>query len=72
MSYPDALDYINFLFERLQDFEMKTESHQTSLPGRPKTYSDASLIVFFYHDAQGSPSISCTTPVADGSPGMAY
>ena len=72
MSYPDALDYINFLFERLQDFEVETESHQTQPPGRPKAYSDASLIVFFYHDAQGHPSISCTTPVAHGSPGMAY
>ena len=47
MSYPDALDYINFLFESLQDFETETESHQTPPPGRPKAYSDASLIVFF-------------------------
>ena len=36
MSYPDALDYINFLFERLQDFETETESSQTPAPGRPK------------------------------------
>ena len=72
MSYPDQLDYINFLFERLQDFETETESHQTNPPGRPKAYSDASLIVFFYHDAQRPPSISCTTPVVNGSPGMAY
>lgn len=47
MSYPDPLDYINFLFQRLQDFEVETESHQTNPPGRPKAYSDASLIVFF-------------------------
>ena len=46
MSYPDPLDYINFLFQRLQDFELETESHQTPPPGRPKAYSDASLIVF--------------------------
>ena len=46
MSYPDPLDYINFLFQRLQDFEVETESHQTHSPGRPKAYSDASLIVF--------------------------
>ena len=26
MSYPDQLDYINFLFERLQDFETETDS----------------------------------------------
>ena len=73
MSYPDPLDYINFLFQRLQDFEVETESNQTQPPGRPKAYSDASLIVFFcYHDAQGHPSISCATSVANGSPGMAY
>lgn len=47
MSYPDELDYINFLFQRLQDFEVETESHQTKSPGRPKAYSDGSLIVFF-------------------------
>ena len=46
MSYPDVLDYINFLFDRLQDFETETESHHTNPPGRPKAYNDASLIVF--------------------------
>ena len=37
MSYPDELDYINFLFERLQDFEVATESHQTKSPGHPQS-----------------------------------
>ena len=47
MRYPDQLDYINFLFERLHAFETETESPPTPPPGRPKAYSDASLIVFF-------------------------
>ena len=47
MCYPDQSDYINFLFQRLQDFEEATESQQTNQPGRPKAYSDASLILFF-------------------------
>ena len=46
MSYPDELDYINFLFDRLQAFEVATASDQTKPPGRPYVYSDASLIVF--------------------------
>ena len=47
MSYPDELDYINFLFDRLQDFAEATESALPPPPGRPYVYSDASLIVFF-------------------------
>lgn len=71
MSYPDALDYINFLFERLQEFEVAAASNQPKSPGCPQVYSDASLIVFFNHDAQGHPSLSCTTSVDCGSPGVA-
>lgn len=44
---PDKSDYIQFLFQRLDDFQGATDSKQTHKPGRPKAYTDASLIVFF-------------------------
>ena len=47
MCYPDQLDYIEFLFQRLQDFEVATDSKRPKKPGRPKAYTDSSLIVFF-------------------------
>jgi hypothetical protein len=47
MCYPDESDYIQFLFQRLQDFEVATDSKQPNKPGRSKAYTDASLIVFF-------------------------
>ena len=45
MSYPDMKDYITFLFFLLDEF---LESRETPISrGRPKTYSDASLLVFY-------------------------
>ena len=45
MYYPDMKDYITFLFFLLDEF---LESRETPITrGRPKTYSDASLLVFY-------------------------
>ena len=45
MSYPDMKDYITFLFFLLDEF---LDSRETPLSrGRPKTYADASLLVFY-------------------------
>ena len=45
MYYPDEKDYITFLFSFLDEFE---KTHQPLISrGRPKTYSDASLLVFY-------------------------
>ena len=45
MYYPDAKEYITFLFSLLDEF---AEKKQTLISrGRPKTYSDAALIVFY-------------------------
>ena len=45
MYYPDAKEYITFLFSFLDAF---AEKKQTLISrGRPKTYSDAALIVFY-------------------------
>ena len=45
MYYPDEKEYITFLFSLLDEF---AERKQTLISrGRPKTYSDASLIVFY-------------------------
>lgn len=45
MYYPDRKEYIRFLFSLLDEF---AERKQTLISrGRPKTYSDASLIVFY-------------------------
>ena len=45
MYYPDRKEYITFLFSLLDEF---AEKKQTLLSrGRPKTYSDAALIVFY-------------------------
>ena len=45
MYYPDEKEYIRFLFSLLDAF---AERKQTLISrGRPKTYSDASLIVFY-------------------------
>ncbi len=45
MLYPDMREYITFLFLMLDEF-LATEE-KTSKRGRPETYSDASLIVFY-------------------------
>lgn len=45
MYYPDMKDYITFLFFLLDEF-LGTKEHTISR-GKPKTYSDASLVVFF-------------------------
>ena len=45
MSYPDMKDYITFLFFLLDEF---LKSRETPISrGRPKMYSDASLLVFY-------------------------
>ena len=45
MYYPDMKDYITFLFFLLDEF---LEIRETPISrGRPKTYSDASLLVFY-------------------------
>ena len=45
MYYPDAKEYITFVFSLLDEF---AEKKQTLISrGRPKTYSDAALIVFY-------------------------
>ena len=45
MYYPDAKEYITFVFSLLDAF---AERKQTPISrGRPKTYSDAALIVFY-------------------------
>lgn len=45
MYYPDMKDYITFLFFLLEEF-LGTKENPISR-GRPKTYSDASLLVFY-------------------------
>ncbi|RKU15579.1 hypothetical protein C6501_06705 [Candidatus Poribacteria bacterium] len=45
MKYPDMIEYITFLFSLLDEFLMTQEN--VSKRGRPETYPDASLIVFF-------------------------
>ena len=45
MQYPDIREYITFLFSMLDAFSMLKEN--VSKTGRPKTYPDASLIVFY-------------------------
>lgn len=45
MQYPDMREYITFLFTMLDEF-LATEE-KVSKRGRPETYSDASLIVFY-------------------------
>ena len=45
MYYPDRKEYITFLFSLLDEF---TETQQILISrGRPKIYSDASLLVFY-------------------------
>ena len=45
MYYPDAKEYITFVFSLLDEF---AEKRRTPISrGRPKTYSDAALIVFY-------------------------
>ena len=45
MCYPDMKDYITFLFSLLDEF---LESKEIAIhQGRPKIYSDASLVVFY-------------------------
>ena len=45
MYYPDMREYITFLFSLLDEF---TETQQVLISrGRPKIYSDASLLVFY-------------------------
>ena len=45
MYYPDMTEYIRFLFLMLDAFSATQEKATTG--GRPKTYADASLIVFY-------------------------
>ena len=45
MKYPDRIEYITFLFSMLDEFLGPEEN--VSKRGRPETYSDASLIVFY-------------------------
>ena len=45
MKYPDRIEYITFLFLLLNEFSTTTE--KVLKRGRPETYSDASLIVFY-------------------------
>jgi len=45
MQYPDIKEYITFLFSMLDEFSRLQED--VSKRGRPQTYSDASLIVFY-------------------------
>ena len=45
MQYPDIREYITFLFSMLDEFSLLEEN--ISKKGRPETYSDASLIVFY-------------------------
>ena len=45
MYYPDIQEYITFLFFMLEKFS--TTQEKVSKRGRPETYSDASLIVFY-------------------------
>ncbi len=45
MKYPDMREYIRFLFFFLDEFS--TTAEKVSKRGRPQTYLDASLIVFY-------------------------
>ena len=45
MKYPDMREYIRFLFFLLDEFS--TPAEKVSKGGRPETYLDASLIVFY-------------------------
>ena len=45
MYYPDIQEYIRFLFLMLDEFS--TTQEKVSKRGRPETYADASLIVFY-------------------------
>ena len=45
MKYPDMREYITFLFFLLDEFS--TTEEKVSKVGRPETYSDAALIVFY-------------------------
>ena len=45
MQYPDIREYITFLFSMLDEFSATQE--KVSKRGGPKTYADASLIVFY-------------------------
>lgn len=45
MYYPDSKEYITFLFLMLEAFS--TTQEKVSKRGRPETYSDAALIVFY-------------------------
>ena len=45
MYYPDIKEYITFVFLMLDEFS--TTQEKVSKRGRPETYADASLIVFY-------------------------
>ena len=45
MYYPDSKEYITFLFLMLDEFS--TTQEKVSKRGRPETYPDAALIVFY-------------------------
>ena len=46
MQYPDLKEYITFLFLMLDEFSTSQEKGDLKR-GRPETYADASLIVFY-------------------------
>ncbi len=46
MCYPDMENYIKFQFQLLEEFDESIQPNQKK-KGRPKAYSDASMIVFF-------------------------
>ena len=45
MQYPDIREYITLLFSMLDEFSIRQEN--ASKRGRPETYPDASLVVFY-------------------------
>lgn len=47
MSYPDSAYYITFMFEQLDHFNASSHAPPPERYGRPKSYTDASLIVLF-------------------------
>ena len=45
MQYPDMREYITLVFSLFDEFAEKKQTLTSR--GRPKTYSDAALIVFY-------------------------
>ena len=63
MYYPDIKEYITFLFFMLDEFSATQET--VSKRGRPQTYADASLIVFY-----AVMTLKGITAISDGFPVM--